>query len=55
MAVIAIVVTSAVAEGRTRVLVAREMYPARDIVENAVSSADHTTLVAALKAAGLVP
>lgn len=30
------------------------MYPARNIVENAVNSADHTTLVAAVKAAGLV-
>jgi uncharacterized surface protein with fasciclin (FAS1) repeats len=55
MAVIAIVVTSAVAGGRTRLLVAKEIYPTRDIVENAVSSADHSTLVAAEKAAGLVP
>jgi uncharacterized surface protein with fasciclin (FAS1) repeats len=30
------------------------MFPARDIVDNAVNSADHTTLVAAVKAAGLV-
>lgn len=30
------------------------MYPAKTIVENAVNSADHTTLVAAVKAAGLV-
>ncbi len=30
------------------------MLPARNIVENAVNSADHTTLVAAVKAAGLV-
>lgn len=30
------------------------MLPARTIVENAVNSADHTTLVAAVKAAGLV-
>lgn len=30
------------------------MYPTRDIVDNAVNSADHTTLVAAVKAAGLV-
>ncbi|SRR5258707_4286183 len=32
----------------------KEMYPTKDIVENAVNSADHTTLVAAVKAAGLV-
>jgi uncharacterized surface protein with fasciclin (FAS1) repeats len=30
------------------------MYPTMTIVENAVNSADHTTLVAAVKAAGLV-
>lgn len=30
------------------------MYPSRTIVENAVNSPDHTTLVAAVKAAGLV-
>jgi uncharacterized surface protein with fasciclin (FAS1) repeats len=30
------------------------MYPSRDIVDNAVNSKDHTTLVAAVKAAGLV-
>ena len=30
------------------------MYPAKDIVDNAVNSKDHTTLVAAVKAAGLV-
>jgi uncharacterized surface protein with fasciclin (FAS1) repeats len=30
------------------------MYPAKNIVENAVNSQDHTTLVAAVKAAGLV-
>ncbi len=30
------------------------MYPTKNIVENAVASPDHTTLVAAVKAAGLV-
>ncbi len=30
------------------------MYPSKDIIDNAVNSADHTTLVAAVKAAGLV-
>ncbi|MBD3749932.1 MAG: fasciclin domain-containing protein [Sphingobacteriales bacterium] len=30
------------------------MYPTKDIVDNAVNSKDHTTLVAAVKAAGLV-
>ena len=31
-----------------------EMFPTRNIIQNAVNSADHTTLVAAVKAAGLV-
>jgi len=30
------------------------MYPTKNIIENAVNSSDHTTLVAAVKAAGLV-
>jgi len=30
------------------------MFPAKDIIDNAVKSKDHTTLVAAVKAAGLV-
>jgi hypothetical protein len=32
----------------------QSLYPSKDIVDNAVNSADHTTLVAAVKAAGLV-
>uniref|UniRef100_Q01W34 Beta-Ig-H3/fasciclin n=1 Tax=Solibacter usitatus (strain Ellin6076) TaxID=234267 RepID=Q01W34_SOLUE len=32
----------------------QEMLPTKNIVQNAVNSADHTTLVAAVKAAGLV-
>ena len=31
------------------------MYPTKNIIQNAVKSKDHTTLVAAVKAAGLVP
>ena len=31
-----------------------EMFPSKNIVQNAVNSEDHTTLVAAVKAAGLV-
>ncbi len=30
------------------------MYPSKNIIQNAINSADHTTLVAAVKAAGLV-
>ena len=41
--------------GDSTVMVGGEaMYPAKDIVDNAVNSADHTTLVEAVKAAGLV-
>src|SRR6476646_2316350 len=41
--------------GAQNVLVGGEaMFPAKDIVSNAVNSKDHTTLVAAVKAAGLV-
>ncbi len=32
----------------------KEMYADKDIIDNAVNSSDHTTLVAAVKAAGLV-
>jgi uncharacterized surface protein with fasciclin (FAS1) repeats len=32
----------------------QEMFPTKNIVQNAVNSADHTTLVAAVKAAGLL-
>ena len=31
-----------------------QMYPSKNIIQNAVNSKDHTTLVAAVKAAGLV-
>jgi uncharacterized surface protein with fasciclin (FAS1) repeats len=39
---------------KTKMVGGAAMYPARDIVDNAVNSKDHTTLVAAVKAAGLV-
>jgi uncharacterized surface protein with fasciclin (FAS1) repeats len=38
----------------TKMVGGAAMYPTMDIVSNAVNSADHTTLVAAVKAAGLV-
>jgi uncharacterized surface protein with fasciclin (FAS1) repeats len=40
---------------QTKMVGGAEMYPTKNIVENAVNSKDHTTLVAAVKAAGLVP
>ncbi len=39
---------------KTKMVGGAEMYPAKDIVDNAVNSKDHTTLVAAVTAAGLV-
>src|SRR5580658_9820145 len=54
MAIIAITVTSAVAGMKNPMVGGQEMYPTKNIIENAVNSADHTTLVAAVKAAGLV-
>ena len=38
----------------TKMVGGAAMYPNKNIVENAVNSKDHTTLVAAVKAAGLV-
>ncbi len=38
----------------TKMVGGAPMYPTKNIVENAVNSKDHTTLVAAVKAAGLV-
>ncbi len=38
----------------TKMVGGAPMYPSKNIVENAVHSKDHTTLVAAVKAAGLV-
>ena len=40
--------------GETKMVGGAEMYPSKNIVENAVNSNDHTTLVAAVKAADLV-
>lgn len=42
------------AQEKTVMVGGAAMHPSRNIVENAVNSKDHTTLVAAVKAAGLV-
>ena len=42
------------AEEKTVMVGGAAMYPSRNIIQNAVNSKDHTTLVAAVKAAGLV-
>jgi uncharacterized surface protein with fasciclin (FAS1) repeats len=41
-------------DGQTTMVGGQAMFRTKDIVDNAVNSADHTTLVAAVKAAGLV-
>lgn len=54
-----IIGTTAIAQDKkteedTKIVGGAEMYPSKDIVSNAVNSKDHTTLVAAVKAAELV-
>jgi uncharacterized surface protein with fasciclin (FAS1) repeats len=41
-------------DGKTVMVGGAPMYPSKNIIENAINSKDHTTLVAAVKAAGLV-
>lgn len=50
------IATSGIAQNskNTKMVGGAEMYPSKNIVENAVNSQDHTTLVAAVKAAELV-
>lgn len=51
----AVLLTAAVASAQKDPMVGgAAMYPTKDIIDNAVNSQDHTTLVAAVKAAGLV-
>ena len=52
--IVALAITSALAGMNNPVVGGKEMYPTKNIIENAVNSADHTTLVAAVKAADLV-
>ncbi|MBW4890255.1 fasciclin domain-containing protein [Mucilaginibacter sp. HMF5004] len=54
-----VIATVALAAGQqayaqTKMVGGAAMYPTKDIIDNAVNSKDHTTLVAAVKAAGLV-
>lgn len=51
---IALTTLSVSAQEKTVTVGGAPMYPSKDIVDNAVNSKDHTTLVAAVKAAGLV-
>lgn len=57
--IIAVIAMAAIAiapktHAQTKMVGGAAMYPTKNIVENAVNSKDHTTLVAAVKAAGLV-
>jgi uncharacterized surface protein with fasciclin (FAS1) repeats len=52
--VVAFAATSAMAGSKNPVVGGQPMYSTKDIIDNAVNSADHTTLVTAVKAAGLV-
>ena len=54
LAVAAIVISTQTYAQKTKMVGGAEMYPTKDIVDDAVNSKDHTTLVAAVKAAGLV-
>lgn len=54
LSIVALAATSALAGSKNPVVGGQQMYPTKDIIDNAVNSADHTTLVAAVKAAGLV-
>jgi len=50
----ATITAPASAEEKTVMVGGAAMFPSKNIVQNAVNSKDHTTLVAAVKAAGLV-
>lgn len=54
IAAVVLVSVSVPAQEKTVEVGGAAMYPSKNIVENAVNSKDHTTLVAAVKAAGLV-
>lgn len=51
---LALVITAAMAANKNHMVGGQEMFPTKNIVQNAMNSADHTTLVAAVKAANLV-
>jgi uncharacterized surface protein with fasciclin (FAS1) repeats len=54
LALTAAVVAPVSAQEKTVMVGGAAMFPSKNIVQNAVNSKDHTTLVAAVKAAGLV-
>src|SRR6202166_4410959 len=54
MCVVTLVAASAILAANNPMVGGHEMFPSKNIVQNAMNSDDHTTLVAAVKAAGLV-
>ena len=54
LSVITVAAAAVVLAAKNPMVGGQEMFPTKNIVQNAVNSADHTTLVAAVKAAGLV-
>src|SRR6202140_4235757 len=54
MCFITLVAASAILAANNPMVGGHEMFPSKNIVQNALDSDDHTTLVAAVKAAGLV-
>ncbi len=54
VALVATAISTQTFAQKTKMVGGAEMFPSKDIVDNAVNSKDHTTLVAAVKAAGLV-
>jgi len=54
LAVATVAFTAVAQAAKNPIVGGKEMFPDKNIIENAVNSADHTTLVAAVKAAGLV-
>jgi uncharacterized surface protein with fasciclin (FAS1) repeats len=54
LAVLGLLMAGSLTAQSTTMAGGEAMYPYKDIVSNAVNSADHTTLVSAVKAAGLV-
>lgn len=54
MVVAALLINTSFAQEKTVEVGGAPMYPSKNIIQNAVNSKDHKTLVAAVKAAGLV-
>jgi uncharacterized surface protein with fasciclin (FAS1) repeats len=54
LAIVALLISFSAHAQDTKMVGGAAMYPTKNIVENAVNSKDHTTLVAAVKAADLV-